>query len=86
MYNKKPISSEPYDDSVPAKERIYLLRYTSDVQRRELTTFRGRVLVPYPFSNSPPVRLFDPVNKFVNDNISSWIDDIIQDTIKELPK
>jgi hypothetical protein len=86
MYGKRPIQVEPYDNTVPAQERIYLLKYTTDVQRKEFQIFRSTALVRYPFSNMPPIRLFDPVSKFVEENFSKWVDDIAARTQKEFSK
>jgi len=86
MYNKKPLSIEPYDNTVSKKERIYLLRYTSKVQRREKEVFNKRILVRYPFSNSPPIGLFEPTTKFVESNFKIWLNDSMIKTTKEYSK
>ena len=86
MYSKRPLSVEPYDKTVPRKERIYLLRYTSKVQRREKEIFNRRVLVRYPFSNSPPIELFEPTIKFVESNFKIWLADSMTNTTKEYSK
>ncbi len=86
MYNKKPLSIEPYDKTVSQKERIYLLRYTSKVQRREKEVFNKRTLVRYPFSNSPPIELFEPITKFVESNFKAWLNDSMIKTTKEYSK
>jgi len=86
MYNKKPLNVEPYDKTVPRKERIYLLRYTSSVQRREKEVFNRKILIRYPFSNSPPISLFEPVVKFVESNFKIWMMDSMKQTTKEYSK
>jgi hypothetical protein len=86
MYSKRPLSVEPYDKTVPRKERIYLLRYTSKVQRREKEVFNRRVLVRYPFSNFPPIELFEPTIKFVESNFKIWLADSMTNTTKEYSK
>ena len=82
MYNKRP-QIVPYDKTVPASERIYLLRYTADLRSRELATFGRVVLVRFPFSNIPPIDIFEGAEKLVNENIGKWMADIIKDSIKE---
>ena len=86
MYNKKPLSIEPYDKTVPLKERIYLLRYTSKVRSREVEVFGRQILVRYPFSNSPPINLFGPTIKLVELNFKAWMSDSITKTTKEYSK
>lgn len=82
LYDKKPIAEEPYDNTVPRKERIYLLKYNADVQRRERDRFNRRVLVRYPFSNRPPIDIFAPANDYVTNNLNEWM----QQTIKKAQK
>ena len=86
MYNKKPLSIEPYDKTVPLKERIYLVRYTAKVRSREREVFGRQILVRYPFSNSPPISLFEPTVKFVELNFKTWMSDSITKTTKEYAK
>lgn len=86
MYNKKPLSVEPYDKTVPLKERVYLLRYTAPVRLREKEVFGRSELIRYPFSNSPPIRLFEPTVKFVESNFKVWIGDSMTKTTKEYSK
>lgn len=86
MYNKKPLSIEPYDNTVSRKERMYLLKYTSKVQRREKEVFNKKVLIRYPFSNSPPISLFESTIKFVEFNFKIWLEDSMTKTTKEYSK
>lgn len=85
MYDKRP-QIEPYDKTVPAKERIYLLRYTANLRNREIATFGQAVLVRYPFSNTPPIDIFEGAEELVNENLGKWMTDIIGDSIKENSK
>jgi hypothetical protein len=82
MYDKRP-QIAPYDKTVPAKERIYVLRYTADLRNREIATFGNKILVRYPFSNTPPIDIFNSAESFVNDNLGKWVADVIKDSIKE---
>jgi len=86
MYNKKPLNVEPYDKTVPRKERIYLLRYTAKVKHREKEIFNRQILVRYPFSNSPPINLFEPTIKFVESEFKIWIKESMMKTTKEYYK
>jgi len=86
LYAKKPLSAEPYDKTVPIKERIYLLRYTARLKRREREIFGRRELVRYPFSNSPPIRLFEPTVKFVESNFKIWLEESMTKATKEYSK
>lgn len=85
MYDKRP-QIAPYDKTVPARERIYLLRYTADLRNREIATFARPVLVRYPFSNTPPIDIFNRAEDLVNENLGKWMADIIGDSIKENSK
>jgi len=86
LFGKRPIKEAPYDNTVPYKERIYLVRYTMEIQQKEYKIFKGPTLVRYPFSNMPPIRIFDPANKFVQDNFELWINDIVKKAIDEYAK
>ena len=86
MYAKKPLSVEPYDNTVPIKERIYLLRYTAKLRRREKEVFGRQELVRYPFSNSPPIRLFESTVKFVESNFKIWLEESMIKSTKEYSK
>jgi hypothetical protein len=86
LFGKKPIRQEPYDNTVQPKERIYLVRYTTEIQQKEYKVFKGPTLVRYPFSNMPPIRIFDPVEKFIQDNFELWINDIVKMAVDEYAK
>lgn len=84
MFGKRPISENPYDNTVQKKERIYLLRYNSDVQRRERNALgRTGALVRYPFSNIPPIDIFGPTANYVENNLNNWINETIKKAQKE---
>jgi hypothetical protein len=85
MYNKNPII-QPFDGSVPIKERIYTLRITIDTTRRWRNSFPRDAIIEYPFSNQPPINLFDSANTYVNENINKWIEEAIKDATKEIKK
>ena len=86
MYDRQPQALKPYDNTVPRAQRIYLLKYTPEVQRVEMEVFNRKVLVIYPFSNTPPIDIFDPANKLVETNLKLWISDSIKSVSKEYVK
>ena len=82
MYGKRPII-QPFDKTVPLKKRIYILKLTGDVRRRWGNTYPKNNLVRYPFSNSAPIDIFGPANKYVEEHIKSWIDEAIKEVQRE---
>jgi hypothetical protein len=86
IMGKKAPQLEPYDKTVSSKERIYLLRYTTDVQRKEFQIYKRPTLVRYPFSNSPPIRLFDSAQKFVEESSTTWLETIVSKATKMYTK
>jgi hypothetical protein len=86
LFGKRAVLSDPYDKTVSSKERIYLVRYTNDIQRREYQLFKKPTFVRYPFSNSPPIRLFDPAEKFVKENYATWLNTILNKATKVFVK
>lgn len=86
MYDRQPKALKPYDDTVPSAQRIYLLKYTLNVQRIEMEVFNRKVLVIYPFSNTPPIDIFGQTNKLVEMNLKLWVADSIKSVSKEYVK
>jgi len=82
LMGKRAPQLEPYDNSVPPKERIYLLKYTTEVQRKEYQVYKRPTLVRYPFSNSPPIRIFDGAQKFVEENATTWLNVLVNKATK----
>ncbi len=85
MYSKRPII-QPFDKTVPLKKRIYIIRLTGDVRRRWRLAYPKNAIVRYPFSNQPPIDIFEPANKYVEENIRSWIDEAITEATKEITR
>jgi len=85
MYGKRPII-QPFDKTVPLKERIYLLRLSGDVRRRWTDAYPKEGLVRFPFSNQPPIEIFSSANEYVSENIKNWIDEAIKQAQKEIAK
>lgn len=81
MYGKRPII-QPFDKTVPLKERIYIVRLTGDVRRRWAQTYPKDKIVRFPFSNQPPIDIFEPADKYVQENINSWIDEAITTAVQ----
>ena len=78
MYNgRKPYNTVIYDNTVSSSDRIFLIKYTADVMKREKIYLGKDKLVRYPFSNAPPFRLFESADTFVNNKINNWISDCI---------
>ena len=83
MFDKRVLARDPIDASVPRKEIIYLMRYNSVLRNAEINTFGRRgYLVKYPFSNTPPIRIFDEADKFVDENIDDWIEAALKSATK----
>lgn len=84
MFGKRIIAKEPLDTSVTKKEMIYLMRYNSVVRNAERNTFgRKKRLVRYPFSNTPPIRIFDEAEKLAGEKMDTWIKEAIGNAIKK---
>jgi hypothetical protein len=83
MYGKRPIDRS-FDNTVSIKERIYLLRLTNNVAKRWKEIYPKEKEVRFPFSNQSPIDIFDGANKYVSNNINSWIDEAIKEAQKEI--
>lgn len=81
--NKKPPMVEALDRSVPKSRMIYLVKYNYGIGKRWKTVFPREKMVKFPFSNSPPIRIFEEANTFVDDNLDKWIDEAIDDSTKK---
>jgi len=84
VFGKKPINEDPLDRYVPPKEKIYLVRYTSKIQKAERGL--GKRLVRYPFSNTPPINILEVGEIFVENNMDRWIKDALEEAQKEFVK
>lgn len=83
---KKPPLVEALDRSVPKRRMIYLVKHTHGLGKRWKSIFSGEKMVRFPFSNSPPIRIFEEANNFVDDNLDKWIDEAVDNTTKEFEK
>jgi len=86
MFGKRSISKEPFDTSVPKRDLIYLMRYNNIVRTAERRVFGQGYLVRYPFSNTPPMRIFDDAEKFANEELDKMLKEAINTSIIKLRK
>lgn len=84
MYKKKPRGLEAFDDAASKKDMLYIIRYTNDVRKREKILGKREKLIRYPWSNTTGVDIFKDANNYVDENISKWISEVVDDSIKEL--
>jgi hypothetical protein len=83
MFNKRPIL-QPFDRAVPRKERIYLLRLSSNLRRRWRETSPRKGWVEYPFSNTSPTDIFYEADQYVMENMQGWINETIKEVTREV--
>lgn len=81
VFGKKPISEDTLDESFAAADTIYLIRYLPQIRSAENRL--KKVFVQYPFSNIAPIRLFEEGDKFVAQNLNSWIETSIEEAQKK---
>lgn len=84
IFGKRPINEDPLDEYVSPKEKIYLVRYNAKLRRAEKDL--NKKLVRYPFSNTPPIRVLDVADKYVNDNMDRWIKEAVGTAQKQFIK
>ena len=82
MFNKRP-AIEPYDKTTQQKQRIYLLRWNSNVQRLWSDKFPKETPVWYPFSNMPSIDIFYRPNVEFEDNLGELMPDLVRKATKE---
>lgn len=80
VFNKKPINQDPLDEYVPPKEKIYLVRYTAKIRQAEKNL--NKKFVRYPFSNTPPIRILEEGDRFVEENMDRWIEEALDEAQK----
>ncbi len=83
LTGKNPISKESIDSTLPIKDRVYLLRSTDPVVKKAEVEFGKKYLVPYAFSNTPPIDIMIDAQRFVDNNMDYWIDSAIKMANKE---
>jgi hypothetical protein len=62
----------------------YLFKYNSEVVEWEKALSKKFEL--YPFSNTPPIDIFSNADKFIEDNLDEFIDCVLEESEKKLPK
>ena len=81
--NKKPPVVEALDRSVPKSRMIYLVKHSYGLEKRWKSIFPKTRMVMFPFSNVPPIRLFEYTNDFVDERLDKWIDEAVDNTADE---
>ena len=84
IFGKRPVNQEPLDEYVPLKERIYIVRYTGTIKKAERNM--NKKFVRYPFSNTPPIKILEEADRFVEDNMDRWIKDALEDAQKQFAR
>lgn len=84
VFGKKKIDIDPLDSEESDKNRIYLIKYSTALRKKEDELHKK--FVKYPFSNMPPIDLFDTSNKFIETNLNTWIEEATQKAIAEFTK
>ena len=84
MFGKRVFSREPIDAGISKQEMIYLMRYNNVIRNAEAKTFgKPGYLVRYPFSNTPPISIFDDAEKLAGEKIDGWINKAVKIAIKK---
>ena len=81
IFGKRPINQDPVDEYVSPKEKIYLVRYDTKLRQAERTL--NKKFVRYPFSNTPPINILEEGERFVDKNMSRWIEEALEEAQKE---
>jgi hypothetical protein len=69
-----------HSSSLPIQMRFSLLSSTGSLDNT-VQAILDKKLVRFPFSNSSPVSLFEPIHDYVNNNIDDWINSSIEDAV-----
>lgn len=77
--NKKPPITEALDRSVPKNRMIYLVKYNYGLAKRWKNIFPKERMVRFPFSNTPPIRLFEETDDFVDQKLEGWLEESIDE-------
>ena len=87
MFGRPPRNLQAFDEQARKKDMVYIIRYTADVRRRERESLEANQrLVRYPFSNTPPIDIFDNAKRYVDDNIKRWIDASLKRALKRFQR
>lgn len=66
-----------FNGTASAKDRFTLVP-TRGTFLKNIQAALGKGLVNFPFSNSPPLDIFEPVSSYVKDNIKSWTNKAVE--------
>lgn len=80
MFNYAPINQQPIDEYLPPDKRVYKVPYMPIVKK--WFAERNKKIVFYPFSNTPPLRIFEEVNAYAEKNMEEWMDEVVKEVIK----
>jgi len=81
IYGHKPINEETLEESFAPGDMLYLVPYSPKVQSAEAKL--KTKFTKYPFSNMPPLRLFEEAENFANKNLEDKLRVDIEKRIKE---
>lgn len=62
---------------------VFTIEYNKTIQEKEEKVL-GYKLPMYMFSNTPPFKMFESLDLFVDKNMDKWIDETINEVMKEL--
>jgi len=85
LYAKRPII-DPYDKTVARKQRLYLLKFNSNLNRLWATKFPKDQAVRYPFSNMPAIDIFSRPNMMFVEEMQEWLPRVINKKSKEISR
>jgi len=82
---KTTVNRNPIDETVTKQKRVYLIRYTDQVRKKEKDVLKKK-LVKFAFSNQPGLDkdVFGPAEEYVNANIEDWLDKSIKTSTKKI--
>jgi hypothetical protein len=78
------INQDPFDEFVPKKDRIYIMRATNRLLNSANDLPNNLKLVEYPFSNTPPIDIFEDADRYVEAEMDEWMDKALDEAKKEL--
>jgi len=81
VFGKAPVTADIVEDSSDSS-RIYLVKYDDVVKSREEAL--GKKFTVFPFSNTPPINIFEAGDKLLNDNINKWIEESIEEAKSDI--
>jgi len=87
MFGKRIYTRDPLDATVPKKELIYIMRYNGVLRKAEINTFNSnKYLIVYPYSNTPPFRIFEEGAEFIENMMDILVNDVTKNTVKKYKK